>query len=73
MALITRHVFRGDRLCLFPDCGQPDGAHSESADSRLQQTPHWFIGLRRCLYCGIGFSHPSHCLSPAWVKAVVLR
>lgn len=73
LTLISDHVFRGDRLCLFPDCGRTEVDHRESADSRPPQVPHWFIGLRLCLECGIGFNHPSHCLSPAWVKVVVLR
>lgn len=73
MALISDHVFRGDRKCLFPECGKPEGRHVESADSRPSQTPHWFIGLRFCLGCGIGFNHPSHCLSLAWARVVVLR
>jgi hypothetical protein len=60
MALITAHVFRGNRQCLFPNCGLPECDHSESADSRPAQVPHWFIGFRFCLGCGIGFNHPSH-------------
>lgn len=69
--LIRDHVFRGERRCLYGECGQPERAHSESADSRSPQVPHWFIGIRLCLECGIGFNHPSHCLSPAWVRVLV--
>jgi hypothetical protein len=47
-----------------------DGAHVESVESRTPQVPHWFVGLRLCLFCKIGFNHPSHCLSPRWVKVV---
>lgn len=73
MALISDHVFRGERGCLFPGCGNTESEHVESADSRPSQMPHWFIGLRLCLNCGIGFNHPSHCLSLAWVKVVFQR
>jgi hypothetical protein len=69
--LITDHVFRGDRHCLYGECGQVEEAHSESADSRPPQVPHWFLGVRFCLECGIGFNHPSHCLSPAWMRLVL--
>lgn len=71
--LISEHVFRGDARCLYPNCGLFETEHSESADSRLPQAPHWFIGLRLCLGCGIGFNHPSHCFSPSWVKLVIRR
>lgn len=71
MALISDHVFRGERSCLFPCCGKEQSRHVESADSHIAQMPHWFIGFRFCSGCGIGFNHPSHCLSLAWVKAVI--
>lgn len=70
MALISDHAFRGERHCLFPNCGRIEGAHVESADTRPPQVPHWFFGLRFCLFCDIGFNHPSHCLSPRWVRAI---
>lgn len=73
LTLIADHVFRGEARCLFPNCGQPESAHRESADSRPAQVPHWFIGVRLCSCCGIGFNHPSHCLSPAWVKVIFRR
>lgn len=73
LTLITQHVFRGEQRCLFPNCGQPETAHRESAEPRIPQVPHWFIGFRLCTCCGIGFNHPSHCPSPAWVKAVLSR
>lgn len=73
LTLISDHVFRGERGCLFANCGKPEAEHRESADSRPPQFPHWFIGFRLCLGCGIGFNHPSHCLSPAWAKVVILR
>jgi hypothetical protein len=70
LKLISDHVFRGERRCLYPGCGHVDGAHVESVESRTPQVPHWFVGLRLCLFCKIGFNHPSHCLSPRWVKVV---
>lgn len=71
--LVTEHVFRGDQLCLYPGCEGTEKMHSESADGRPPQPPHWFIGFRLCSGCGIGFSHPSHCFSPAWVRMLLGR
>lgn len=73
MALITDHVFRGQSQCLFERCGLPEHRHSESADSRPPQVPHWFIGVRLCMGCGIGFNHPSHCLSLSWLRVMARR
>lgn len=73
LTLISDHVFRGDRSCLYPDCGKPETDHCESADSRPPQVPHWFVGLKFCMGCGIGFNHPSHCLSPSWIRMFASR
>lgn len=73
MALISNHAFRGLNHCLFPGCGHTEPFHRESVEVRLPQVPHWFIGARICLGCGIGFNHPSHCLSPAWIKVMARR
>ncbi len=70
--MINQHVFRGDVRCLYPDCGLLEDHHAESAEGPDVQMPHWFIGLRRC-GCGFRFNHTSHCLSPAWTKAFLLR
>lgn len=73
MALISDHVFRGAVRCLYPNCGHLEHAHSESADSRFPMVPHWFMGVRLCLCCGIGFNHPSHCLSLSWMRVMARR
>jgi hypothetical protein len=73
MALIRDHAFRGLTFCLFPDCGKREPVHADSVDARLPQVPHWFIGGRTCLGCGIPFNHPSHCLSPSWIRVMARR
>lgn len=73
MRLITDHMFRGETKCLFPGCEGIERDHSESADGRPPAAPHWFIGFRLCLGCGIGFDHPSHCPSPSWARMLIGR
>jgi hypothetical protein len=86
--MIRDHAFRGLTSCIygvpsrytetdFELCGAPEGAHRESigATSSVSPlpSPHWFIGLRSCLGCDLGFDHPAHYLSPSRVKLVGLR
>lgn len=58
--MISDHVFRGERTCLYPTptrpnadefglCGRPEKAHKESADIRSAPLPRRFIGFRPCV------------------------
>lgn len=83
--MISDHSFRGETVCLFPKvselgeedfvlCEKPRVAHSTGADDSISDTiPHWFIGLRSCIGCALGFDHPAHYFAPSRRKLVGLR
>lgn len=71
--MISDHAFRGETVCLYPECGRPDDDHLDAVDGRTPPPPHWFVGVSRCLLCRIRFNHPAHHLSPARFRLVGLR
>lgn len=68
--VIRDHVFRGERLCLYPECGRPETAHRESDRPAVEPLPHWFVGVRSCVGCGLRFNHPSHYFAPSRMRLV---
>lgn len=86
--MIRDHAFRGFAHCIYPVpsqdteadyavCGAPEKMHSESVAVTSSPPPvpppHWFLGLRSCLGCDLGFDHPAHYLAPSRVRLVGLR
>jgi hypothetical protein len=73
--VISDHVFRGGRTCLYfvpgqyPGsenrlCGRPESAHKESVGVAASPPRNWLLKLRSFISGGLGWNRPAHYLAP---------